>query len=184
MAGRAIMGCPSTATFTSGECFPLTRSLRTLCSPVRTALPLCSSVGCLGYTKARYGNGNSTTTWTSTHSGSTGAPPNLEGFCFIDSCNRPSKSILYRIAISWRYHTATGPQRVNSNLSEVDTPFSRFSAGQADHNLGISPLPPESSTKRQKVHSAFLTRVGCTKYSRITRAVTTTRRPSLVKKYL
>ena len=33
-------------------------------------------------------------------------------------------------------------------------------------------------------YSAFLTSVGWTKYSRMTNAVTTTRRPSLVKKYL
>jgi hypothetical protein len=59
---------PGKVTFTSSESFPLARSLHTLCFLIRTLLPLCSSVWlCLwGHTRARYGNDNSATTWTST----------------------------------------------------------------------------------------------------------------------
>ena len=49
---------------------------------------------------------------------------------------------------------------------------------------GLVPYLKNLEQNEKNSYSAFLTSVGWTKYSRMTNAVTTTRRPSLVKKYL
>jgi hypothetical protein len=56
----------------------------------------------------------------------------------------------------------------------------------SEHSLGKSVVPYLKNLEQNEKnsYSAFLTSVGWTKYSRMTNAVTTTRRPSLVKKYL